>query len=70
MHKRIKGHDELVRDPYSKAIVNTDRTALENHRRKIQRMNRMEEKQDKIESDISEIKKLISDCIAQINSMD
>jgi hypothetical protein len=30
---KVEGHENLVRDTYSKAILNTDRKALEEYRR-------------------------------------
>lgn len=59
-YRKVQDHDNLVRDTHSKAVINTDRAALENHRRKQNRINRLEQRQNKIESDLDEIKSMIS----------
>jgi predicted transcriptional regulator len=63
----------LVRDTASGGIVNNDTAALKAYKLKKERSRITQENEKRItqiENDISEIKKLISDCIAQINSMD
>jgi predicted transcriptional regulator len=63
----------LVRDTTSGGIVNNDTAALKAYKLKKERSRITQENEKRItqiENDISEIKKLISDCIAQINSMD
>ena len=63
---KVEGHDSLVRDPSTMAIVNTDRNALIAYQKKKQklldekeRISRHEQEINNIKSDISEIKQML-----------
>jgi len=63
---KVKGHENLVRDTYSKAILNTDRKALEEYRRQREIIRKeIEEKKEMIdrvanlENNMQEIKSLL-----------
>lgn len=63
---KIKDHDKLVRDIHSKAVLNTDKAALEQYYAKRmvakkQQQEQLESKQRiaKLEQDMSEIKDLL-----------
>lgn len=65
MSKLAKVIDDsaLVRDMDSKAILNTDKNALVNHRRNMRTMQTMvnqTERIDSLQNDINEIKQLLS----------
>jgi uncharacterized protein (UPF0276 family) len=63
---KVRNHDNLVRDSHSKAVLNTDRAALEEYyvKLRIEKKIRMEQEQTKqriatLEQDMSEIKDLL-----------
>ena len=69
---RIKDHPNLVRDIHSKAILNTDRNALEEYQAKVEHARKQQaEKQEtqmrlqKLEQNMDEIRSLLLD-IAKI----
>lgn len=63
---KVRDHENLVRDSHSKAILNTDRTALENYyaqlafekKQKLDKEN-TENRLTTLEQDMSEIKDLL-----------
>jgi hypothetical protein len=62
-YAKVKEHNNLVRDMSSKAILNIDQEALENHRRKKSMMKSIVENNEKIhdlENDVKEIKQMLS----------
>ena len=66
MFAKVKDHDNLVRDMNSKAILNTDKSGLNDYlmKREIAKKQQAEQVQtkdrlDKIENDMSEIKNLL-----------
>ena len=66
-------NESFVRDLYSKALINTDRVALENHRRKrqieIQQVRKSQQMENKVEelnnmrNEILEIKGLLQELL-------
>lgn len=71
---QIEGHQGLVRDTRSKAILNTDRKALEEYQAKVELAKRQNaEKEEtkmrlqKLEEDMTQIKNLLLE-IAQIRN--
>jgi hypothetical protein len=59
---KVKDHNFLIRDMNSKAILNIDKEALENHRKKRDMMKNIVENNQKIgelENNIKEIKELL-----------
>lgn len=63
---KVKGHENLVRDTYSKAILNTDRNALEEYRRQreiirkeIEEKKEMRDRVANLENNMQEIKSLL-----------
>jgi carbamoylphosphate synthase small subunit len=62
-YAKVKEHNDIVRDMNSKAILNIDREALENHRRKKTVMKTIVENNEKIhelENNVKEIKQMLS----------
>ena len=71
MFAKVKDHENLVRDMNSKAILNTDRLALQEYYQKRdlakkELSEKVESKQrlDKIENDMAEIKELLRSMIS------
>ena len=72
MYAKVKDHDNFIRDMNSKAVLNTDRTGLQDYYQKREiakkeQFEKIETKQRlaKIEEEMSEIKDLLRE-IAQI----
>jgi hypothetical protein len=72
MFAKVKDHDNLVRDMNSKAILNTDRLALQEYMQKRELAKKelsekIEAKQrlNKIENEMSEIKDLLRELISK-----
>ena len=62
----VKENTNLRRDGFSKAIINTDVGALKEHRQKAKLVNNMAEtnnKVEKLEQELSEIKDLLKQLI-------
>lgn len=64
---KVEGHDNLVRDTSTKAIVNTDKSEYEQYiaRRKEAELKMLEEQQQKqdinnLKSELSEIKQMLA----------
>ncbi len=63
---KVEGHENLVRDRYSKAILNTDRKALEEYlkqkefaKKEMNEKNEMKNRLANLENDMQEIKSLL-----------
>ena len=72
MFAKVKDHDNLIRDMNSKAILNTDRLALQEYYQKRdlakkELSEKVESKQrlDKIENEMSEIKDLLRELVGR-----
>jgi hypothetical protein len=62
-YAKVQDHNDLIRDMSSKAILNIDQEALENHRRKKTMMKSLVENNEKVkelENDVKEIKQMLS----------
>lgn len=62
-YAKVEEHENLIRDMHSKAILNVDNQALLEHRKKKEMMKKVinnSQKIDKIENELSEIKKMLS----------
>lgn len=60
---KVKDHKELVRDSYSKAILNTDEHALINHRKNKHLLKEVflnSERMKSMESELDEMKKMLN----------
>lgn len=56
---KVKEEKNLVRDPYSKAIVNTDRRAYSDYMKRVNRMEKTERELSQLQSEVQEIKELL-----------
>jgi|TARA_R110000822_G_scaffold306094_2_gene432162 t-SNARE complex subunit (syntaxin) len=66
MFAKVKDHENLVRDMNSKAILNTDRLALQEYyqkrelaKKELSEKTESKQRLDKIENDMAEIKELL-----------
>ena len=72
MFAKVKDHDNLVRDMNSKAILNTDRLALQEcyqkrelAKKELSEKTESKQRLDKIENEMSEIKDLLRELIGR-----
>jgi hypothetical protein len=70
MFAKVKDHDNLVRDMNSKAILNTDRLALQDYyqkrdlaKKELSEKNESKQRLDKIENDMADIKNMLAQLI-------
>jgi len=62
-HIKVKNEDHLYRDVDTGAIINTDRSSFERHKRSRSKFRNMEQELDHVKSEISEIKSLLHQLI-------
>ena len=63
MKLRVADNDRFVKDSRNFAILNTDRSVLREHERKLEQLNRQkaqEEEINNIKNDVAEIKAMIA----------
>ena len=67
---KVKDHEHLFRDSHSKAILNTDRAALEDYYAKVEFLRKQKVEQEvtkqrlsTLEQNMSEIKSLLQDIV-------
>ena len=72
MFAKVKDHDNLVRDMNSKAILNTDKLALQEYyqkrdlaKKELSEKKESKQRLDKIENEMSEIKDLLRELIGK-----
>ena len=58
-HIQIEDNPDLVKDTASQAVINTNTNAFINRRQQLSKSKQNEERINKMESDIAEIKKLL-----------
>ena len=70
MFAKVKDHENLVRDMNSKAILNTDKLALQEYyqkrelaKKELSEKTESKQRLDKIENDMAEIKNLLTQLI-------
>ena len=57
----------LYRDTQTGAVLNTDLTSLQAYKRKKQKQLEFQERQERIEQEIDEIKSLLKDALGKLN---
>ena len=72
MFAKVKDHENLVRDMNSKAILNTDKLALQEYyqkremaKKELSEKTESKQRPDKIENEMSEIKDLLRELIGK-----
>lgn len=67
---KVRDHDHLYRDSHSKAILNTDRAALEEYYAKVEFLKKQKAEQEEtkqrittLENNMSEIKSLLQELV-------
>ena len=74
MFAKVKDHENLVRDMNSKAILNTDKLALQDYyqkrelaKKELSEKTESKQRLDKIENDMAEIKNLLTQLVGRGN---
>ena len=74
MFAKVKDHENLVRDMNSKAILNTDKLALQEYyqkrdlaKKELSEKTESKQRLDKIENDMAEIKNLLTQLVGRGN---
>lgn len=74
MFAKVKDHENLVRDMNSKAILNTDKLALQEYyqkrelaKKELSEKTESKQRLDKIENDMAEIKNLLAQLVGRGN---
>lgn len=62
---KVEGHPDLVKDTRSGALLNTDGNALQAYKKRKQTLQQTENRLDKLESDVGEIKDLLKELIGK-----
>jgi len=65
---KVKDHENLIRDPHSKAIVNVDRQRYTAYLRKQQKAERLEHVESKVydmQNDIKDIKQMLQQLVSK-----
>jgi hypothetical protein len=65
---KVKDHENLIRDPHSKAIINVDKQQYTAYLRKQQKAERLEHVESKVydlQSDIKDIKQMLQQLVSK-----
>ena len=64
--QKVQGHSNLKRDKYSGAILNTNKAEIEQARRTKQLRLKQEERIEKLEQDIGDIKSMLAHIVEKL----
>ena len=67
MHKKVKGHDHLIKDEFSKAVINTDRDAYTLYKRRQTIMQVKNGEIEQLKSEMSELKTMMTQVLEKCN---
>ena len=62
---KIEDSNSLVRDPKSRAIINTDKSAYAARKKALENNKKREEEIEQLKSDVSEIKNMLTQLLQQ-----
>ncbi len=65
---KVRDHDNLVRDPHSRAIINTDKTGYLAYLKKQQKAERLEHVESRVydmQNDIKDIKQMLQQLVSK-----
>lgn len=62
---KIEDSNSLVRDPKSRAIINTDKSAYTARKKVLENNKKKEEEIEQLKTDVSEIKNMLSQLLQQ-----
>lgn len=64
---KVKGQPELLRDTKTQAVINTDRTSLEEYKKRRDLARKSREEMDMLKNDVSEIKQMLLQLLQKDN---
>ena len=66
MHKKVKGHDHLVKDEFSKAVINTDTDGYALYKKRQILMQTKNNEIQEIKNEMSELKLMMTKVLERI----
>ena len=67
MHKKVKGHDHLIKDEFSKAVINTDKEGYTLYKKRRTLMQTKNNEILELKSEMTELKIMISQVLEKCN---
>ena len=67
MRKKIKGHDHLVKDEFSKAVINTDTDAYTLYKKRRALMQTKNNEIQELKSEVTELKIMMTQVLEKCN---
>ena len=67
MRKKIKGHDHLVKDEFSKAVINTDTDAYTLYKKRRTLMQVKNNEIQELKSEVTELKMMMTQVLEKCN---
>lgn len=66
MHKKVKGHDHLIKDEFSKAVINTDTEGYTLYKKRRTLMQVKNNEIQELKSEVSELKIMMTKVLEKI----
>ena len=66
MHKKVKGHDHLIKDEFSKAVINTDTDGYALYKKRQILMQTKNNEIQEIKNEMSELKLMMTKVLERI----
>ena len=66
MNIKVEGHPDLVKDPRSGAVINTNVQAMQTARMRKERMKAKDDRLDQLENDVTEIKGMLEKILSKL----
>lgn len=66
MHKKVKGHDHLIKDEFSKAVINTDTEGYALYKKRRTLMQVKNNEIQELKSEVSELKIMMTKVLEKI----
>ena len=67
MHKKVKGHDHLIKDEFSKAVINTDTEGYALYKKRRTLMQVKNNEIQELKSEVSELKIMMTKVLEKCN---
>ncbi len=67
MHKKVKGHDHLIKDEFSKAVINTDKEGYTLYKKRRTLMQTKNNEILELKSEMTELKIMMSQVLEKCN---
>jgi len=67
LHKKVKGHDHLIKDEFSKAVINTDTEGYALYKKRRTLMQVKNNEIQELKSEVSELKIMMTKVLEKCN---